>query len=368
MLEYNIDLNLPYITADLPGMGGILRATPEDFVVEEVPLYEAQGEGQHLYVNLTKVGLTTREVQNGLERIFGLKKGDVSFAGMKDKHARTTQMFSLSVGHKPSDFAESAAKLIEVELPVTVNWVRFHANKLRLGHLLGNRFRVRVSGLELPVVDALRRAEIIRSRILEHGVPNYFGSQRLGENGGNVRQGQAIVRGDRDRRNRSDKWLQRFLISAYQSYLCNRYLARRVDRGYFHRLLDGDVAKKYATGGMFDVIDVGAEQPRYAAQEIGFTAPLYGPKMWVAKAESGEFEGRLLEEEQITLADFGRARVEGTRRMGRLLANDLVLESDSAGVTASFMLRKGAFATTIMRELMKVDVQLLAAVEDDIDE
>ena len=108
MLQFELDLNLPYISSDLPGVGGVLRATPDDFVVEEVPLYEAQGDGQHLYVNITKVGLTTKEVQIGLERLFGLKKGDVSFAGMKDKRARTTQTFSLSVGHKPPVFAETA--------------------------------------------------------------------------------------------------------------------------------------------------------------------------------------------------------------------------------------------------------------------
>ena len=91
MLQSELDLILPYISSDLPGVGGVLRPAPDDFVVEEVPLYEAQGDGQHLYVNITKVGLTTKEVQLGLERLFGLKKGDVSFAGMKDKRARTTQ-------------------------------------------------------------------------------------------------------------------------------------------------------------------------------------------------------------------------------------------------------------------------------------
>src|SRR5262245_24452350 len=140
MLQFELDLNLPYISSELPGVGGVLRATPDDFVVEEVPLYEAQGDGQHLYVNISKVGLTTKEVQIGLERLFGLKKGDVSFAGMKDKRAHTTQTFSLSVGHKPPIFTEMVWAKIEASLPVKVNWVRFHRNKLKLGHLLGNRF------------------------------------------------------------------------------------------------------------------------------------------------------------------------------------------------------------------------------------
>jgi len=120
-------MSLPYVTADLPGTGGVLRASPDDFVVEEVPLYTAQGDGQHLYVNITKVGLTTKEVQIGLERLFGLKKGDVSFAGMKDKRARTTQTFSLSVGHKPPVFAEAAAAQIAANLGLAEAFFARHA-------------------------------------------------------------------------------------------------------------------------------------------------------------------------------------------------------------------------------------------------
>ncbi len=143
-----------------------------------------------------------------------------------------------------------------------------------------------------------------------------------------MRQGLAIVQGERSKR---DRWLQRFLISAYQSYLCNRYLAQRLELGLFDHLLAGDVAKKYATGGMFDVVDAEAEQPRYAAQEISFTAPLYGPKMWAAKAQRASWKRRA----GSSAGDAGRfppgAR-EGTRRMGRLLLHDLtVAEMRDAG-------------------------------------
>ncbi|NJN83653.1 MAG: tRNA pseudouridine(13) synthase TruD, partial [Caldilineaceae bacterium] len=104
MLKSETNLSLPFITALLPGIGGEIRATPEEFVVEEIPLYDPCGEGQHLYVSLTKVGATTRELQAQLARLFGISVGNVGFAGMKDKHARTTQTFSLNVGHQPSGF------------------------------------------------------------------------------------------------------------------------------------------------------------------------------------------------------------------------------------------------------------------------
>ena len=365
MLQSELELSLPYVTAELPGTGGVLRASPDDFVVEEVPLYAAEGDGQHLYVNITKVGLTTKEVQIGLERLFGLKKGDVSFAGMKDKRARTTQTFSLSVGHKSPAFAEAAAGQIAANLPVTVNWVRFHRNKLKPGHLLGNRFAIRITELAVPLAEAQARAAAVIGRLNAVGLPNYFGQQRLGEGGANVRQGRAIVAGERSKR---DRWLQRFLISAYQSYLCNRYLAQRLELGAFDRLLAGDVAKKYATGGMFDVTDVAAEQPRYAAQEISFTAPLYGPKLWAAKDAAGELEAAVLQAEGVTLEDFGRVHVEGTRRMGRLLPQGLAVTDEGDSLLLHFELRKGAFATTVLREVMKIDAAAMsaaAAIDDD---
>jgi tRNA pseudouridine13 synthase len=357
-----IEIGLPYLTADLSGIGGQLRAEPEHFVVEEVGLYEASGDGQHLYVNVTKVGLTTKEVQAHLEKLFGLERDSVGFAGMKDKVARTTQTFSLDVGFQPAAFADEAAKRIEAEMPVKVNWAKFHRNKLRTGHLLGNRFEITVSDLAVAPDEAKVRGEAIAAEIRRRGLPNFFGMQRLGRNGNNVQQGLAMLMGERSR---GDKWLRRFLISSYQSYLCNRYLVKRLEIDAFDRLLPGDVAKKVATGGMFDVQDVSAEQPRYQAHEINFTAPIYGPRMWVAKAEAGQLEEAVFAESPVTLANFEKMRVEGTRRVGRLLVPDLTIVAGEQGITASFTLTKGAFATTVMRELMKVDDDHLSVVSED---
>jgi len=360
--EDDIVTLLPYLTAHLPGVGGKLRAAPEHFVVEEIGLYEAAGDGQHLYVNLTKVGLTTKEVQARLEKLFGLARGSVGFAGMKDKVATTTQTFSLNVGQQPAAFADEAASRIAGELPVTVNWAQFHRNKLRLGHLLGNRFAITVSDLAVTPEVALHRAEAIAAEIRQRGLPNFFGVQRIGADGGNVRQGLAVLLGDRQR---ADRWLRRFLISSYQSYLCNCYLVRRLAIGAFDHLLRGDVAKKTATGGMFEVDVVAVEQPRYAAHEINFTAPLYGPQMWAATAEAGELEAAVLAAAPVTMAHFAQAHVEGTRRPGRLLVPDLTLAVRDDALVASFTLTKGAYATVVMRELMKVDDDQLSVIDED---
>lgn len=368
MIDSSLQFQLPYVTKSLPGVGGELRVTPDHFVVEEIPLYLPQGEGQHLYIRLTKVGSTTKEIQRQLEHLFGLRRGDVGFAGLKDKQARTTQTFSLNVGRQSPDFAESALQRVREHLPVEVHWAKFHRNKLQPGHLLGNRFVITIAHLACNAAEAERRLGAIVESLRAQGLPNYFGPQRFGANGSNVHQGLALLLGERTK---SDRWLRRFLISSYQSYLCNRYLARRVEMGAFDRLLLGDVAKKYDTGGMFTVEDLAQEQPRYARQEISFTAPLFGPKMWEAQAEARELEASILAESPVTLDHLAAARVEGTRRLGRLLVGDLTFRVEAAEgaprAVVEFQLPKGAFATTVLRELMKQDLAEMPALDDESD-
>jgi tRNA pseudouridine13 synthase len=368
MLDFDLELELPYITKRLPGIGGELRATPDHFVVEEIALYTPQGDGQHLYVNLTKVGLTTKEVQDQLARLFQLKPGDVSFAGMKDKHARTTQTFSLNVGHQPpamvEQFVADSIQRIHDSLDVEVHWANLHRNKLRLGHLLGNRFAITITDLAIGLDEAATRAQIIVDEMARRGVPNFFGPQRFGVKGTNARQGMELLLGERTQ---AARWLRRLLATSYQSYLCNRYLARRVEMGAFEHLLMGDVAKKHATGGMFAVTDVTMEQPRYVAQEISFTAPIYGAKMWAATDDAAMLEAEILASSPVTLEHLERFGMDGTRRLGRLLLPECTVAADEAlqGITITFALPKGAFATTILREVMKVDEAQIPALEDE---
>jgi tRNA pseudouridine13 synthase len=334
---------LPYITPDLPGTGGKLRTKPSHFIVEELPLYEPEGEGHHLYVNLTKEGLTTREVQLRLARLFGLKPHDVGVAGMKDKNARTTQTFSIPAGGFNKG---DVARMIKDNIPVAVNWAKPHANKLRLGHLLGNRFTIIISDIGK---DSLGKANAIAGQLRRHGLPNYYGPQRFGVEGDNAKRGLEIILGKR----KEGPWKRKLLLSSYQSHLCNRYLARRVESGSFSRILEGDVAKKYDTGGLFIVEDVKKEQKRYDSHEISFTAPMYGSKMMEALGQAGKLESEVLGEAGITMEQLGKAKMDGTRRLGRLLVPDIKTEESEDGLVVRFSLPKGAFATTVLREIMK---------------
>lgn len=387
MLDSTIDLTLPYLSADLSGIGGTLRTTPEHFIVEEIPLYEPSGEGQHLYVNLTKSGLTTKEVQTKIERVLSLDRNAVGFAGMKDKHARTTQTFSIPV--PPENIADAAADRALVDrlqdaLPVEIHWARRHGNKLKTGHLLGNRFRIAVTELNVSMAEAVTRAEAIAAELQRRGVPNFFGAQRFGIDGSNVAKGWALLHHKRRERN---PWLRKFLLSAYQSYLCNRYLVNRVNGGIFDRLLLGDVAKKHETGGMFDVTDVAVEQSRYAAQEISFTAPLFGAKMWAAKEDAGALEEATQAHAMVGAEDWRKVKMNGSRRYGRILLPDLVIRPlepkapdavvqamTSTGTSTGevlefqFSLPKGSFATVVLREFMKVDLDDVTGVDSDTED
>jgi len=345
-----LDLSTPYLTADLEGIGGRIRARPEDFMVEEVPLYEPSGYGSHLYVNITKRNQTTRDVQLQLADLFNLKPMNIGTAGLKDKYAVTTQTFSI-LFEKNDVRPDDTLELIKGSLDIKVNWAKLHGNKLRTGHHIGNRFKITITDIRMPTSQAAERARRIAEMIHLKGLPNYYGEQRIGKHGEKVRQGWAILQGQKTYK---DRWLSKLLVAGYLSYLCNRYLAERMRRGLFDRLLLGDIAKKHETGGIFWVNDPLTEQPRYEAKEISFTAPIYGYQMSKPRGEAAALEAEIFEEAEMSLDTFKRMKVTGTRRFGRLTPRIEVTEAPR-GIQLSFMLPKGGFATTLLREFMKTE-------------
>ncbi len=336
--------DLPYLTDDLPGIGGEIKVEPQHFVVEEIPLYEASGQGQHVYIRLTREGWTTRALQDELADIFDLRDVDVGCAGRKDKHARTTQTFSLNLPN--ADEAEVARRIRE-HLPVEIHWARRHRNKIKAGHLLGNRFRIVVLD---PGPDALTKAEALVEALQAQGLPNFYGPQRFGREGDNAERGRKILITGRGPRRR---WLRRLLLRAYQSALFNTWLVQRIGHGWFQRLLVGDLAKKLDTGGLFQVEDAQAEQPRFEREEITYTGPIYGSRMWWADGQPGQLERQILEEAGVTEEMLDRAHLNGSRRRGRLLLDDLEVERHPDGLLFTFSLPKGSYATTVLREVMK---------------
>lgn len=337
----------PFITAELGGIGGSIKLSPAHFVVQEIPLYPPSGQGSHLYLNLTRQGMNTRAVVDELAGLFTVDQGRIGLAGLKDKQATATQTFSLPAeGLDPELAADRLA-----DTPLTLNWAGLHTNKLKRGHLLGNRFTVVVSG---TAEGAEGQARAIAQAIAERGLPNFFGAQRFGAAGDNAEQGRAILGG----RGKARGWLAELKCSAYQSLLFNMWLAERMARGWFDRLLAGDIAKKYETGGIFNVEEAEVDTARLAAGELTHTGPIYGSKARLAEGEPGELEAEILAMTGLDTQAFKRAGLKGTRRPGRLLIGEVAIADHPEGLEFSFALPKGSYATVLLREFMKAEPHL----------
>lgn len=343
------NLELPYISQKFEGIGGEIKTCPENFIVNEMPAYEPSGEGEHLFIHITKRGITTKDVQKALAKIYNTNFKDVEFAGIKDKHALTSQYFSVWLRNGQS---KKLAYELEKNMPITINNMEFHNRKLKMGHLKGNVFKIKISNIKIPLNEAYKRAYNITEEIHKKGLPNFYGEQRFGKDGDNADRGFRILKGEERVHN---KWLKRFLLSSLQSNLFNYYLTRRIENKLFDKILKGDIAKKHDTGGIFVVEEVDKEQIRLDNKEICFTGPMYGKKMKQADDEAGELEASVLKEYEIKEEEIKEAKLTGTRRAGIILPR-IKIEQQSDGLTLEFSLPKGAFATIVLREIMKNDV------------
>jgi len=399
---------LPYLTAHLPGIGGAIKRYNEDFVVDELPRYEASGAGTHTYLRIEKSGVTTLDANRIIADALGKHPRDVGYAGMKDAHGVTRQWLSL----EHVDPARVEALSLN---RIRILSVTRHTNKIKLGHLSGNRFDIKVRDA-LP--NAASRAGDIVSILVQRGVPNYFGPQRFGARGDNAAIGRAVLRGDFDdavalmlgrptdqdhghvraareafdvgdversvelwgrgfreqsrlgraliseRGNAKRAWrsvphtLRKLYVSAVQSELFNTVLAERIEALDSVEL--GDIAYKHANGACFHVENVDAEQPRSLAFEISPTGPLFGQRMTEPSGRPAEMEARVLADagfarEEIRAVDG--SKLDGARRPLRVPLRDPEIETghDDRGlfVRVSFTLPSGAYATTVSRELCK---------------
>ncbi len=325
---------------DTPRTGGVLRTVPADFQVDEVPLYLPSGEGEHLYLHVRKTGHTTAHVLRELGLQLGLRPQDIGAAGLKDRHAVTTQWLSLP--------GKAERRLSGFSLPdVEILQVSRHANRLGMGHLKGNRFTVRVRGAE----GTAALAQTTLDELTRLGIPNYFGPQRFGLGGLNAEEGLRVLRGESRLR---DPAVRRFLVSSVQSLIFNRFLALRLDRGLFAALLSGDMAKKHDTGGVFEVQDAAAESLRAARGEVSATGTLFGRKVKPLTQDAGALEHEALDAWGLTPAAFSSRK--GDRRIVRIFAEDAAVTPEEDGYTVTFSLPRGSFATSLLRELTGTDV------------
>jgi tRNA pseudouridine13 synthase len=344
---------LPLACADLPGTGGASKVDPEDFVVEEVPAYEASGAGEHLYLWVEKRGLSTMEAVRALSKAFGVHEREIGYAGQKDRHAVTRQWISIHTKSESATIDDGRLKVVATSR---------HGNKLRLGHLKGNRFTLTMRGTG---ADSLQRARDVLARLEHTGLPNFYGLQRFGRRGDNALLGAAVL-GLAEHpelpRAKRDHHLRRLALSALQSELFNRCLAERMQDGLLDDVVPGDVLRKRASGGLFNVEDLATERARVKSGELDPTGPMPGPKERpAARDEALAREDRVLAAAGIPREAFAKAggEAEGARRPYRVVVGGAGVESGGPdALRLTFSLPSGSYATRVLAEVMRTDVAL----------
>lgn len=393
-----------YLTAEVPGTGGTIKNTPEDFIVEEIPAYLPNGQGEHCYATIEKRGIATLEAVRRLSKALGVQERDIGYAGMKDAVGITRQGITIP--------RVAPEKVLALELPgIKVLSAEKHGNKLRLGHLKGNRFEIRLRDVS---PGALEHAEAVLAVLCKRGVPNRFGMQRYGVQGNTHAIGAAMLRrdfkaavdtligdpaqvtderwrqaieayrqGDLDEslalfpghfrverellgrlQQRPDAYekafntvqprMKRLYLSAYQSSLFDLVLEQRLER--LDSIETGDIAFKHENGACFLVQDAEVERPRVDAFEISPTGPMFGCTMMEAKGAQGELEAAILAGEGLSPDSFnlsGGLRMEGERRPLRVPLSSASVRQDGADLLFDFSLPRGAYATCVLSEVMK---------------
>jgi tRNA pseudouridine13 synthase len=330
------------VTAGLPGTGGILRVTPDDFEVEEIPAYLPSGQGGPLFLWIEKVSLDTPEAAFRIATGLGLHLGEVSWAGLKDRVARTRQWLSV-----PARAEAALGELAQTpELRVLAHGR--HGNKLRVGHLRGNRFRIHIRDAERPEAVAA-----VMERLVAEGLPNAFGEQRFGR-GDSALRGRALVHGERLPA-RPSPFERKLYVSAYQALLFNRLLQARLGQGALRRALPGDLMRKAESGGLFVCREPEVDQPRVERGEIVATGPIFGWKMQRPEGGVDAAEQAMLTAEGLGLDSFRRlgSIAEGTRRPFAVPVADARWSVEGSAVELAFTLPAGSYATVLLDEVMK---------------
>ena len=340
-----------------------LRHRPEDFVVDEIPAYEPSGEGTHLFVTLRKKGHNSHHAVRSIAEALGVDPRGTGTAGMKDRHAVTTQRASLPF---PADRDPSDALALALD-DIDILDARRHNHKLKTGHLRGNRFTITLRDIAAEdFAPALAELE----RIAREGVPNRFGRQRFGRQGDNAAQARRFLLGEE--RPPRDRKKQRFLFSAWQSALFNEVVERRVADGTIATVLTGDLAQKHDSGGVF-LVGEGPEladaQRRAEEGLLSATGPMFGTKMKQAAGEVAAMEAAVLEAAlpDASVLDRYKKLGKGTRRTLRLWVDDLSWEPNPAegSLTVRFVLPQGGYATTVLGEVFDlVDASFERQIRD----
>ena len=346
----------------------------DDFVVREIPLYEFSGDGEHLIVEISKKDMTTQEALHVLSEVTGAKMRDFGYAGLKDKQGMTTQFVSM-----PRKFEAALANFSHEKMKILS--LNVHKNKLRIGHLKGNSFFIRLKKVLPSNAKKLEQAFVSIDKM---GYANYFGYQRFGKFGDNAETGLELLKnGTINGKKSKNVKLNDFLISAYQSDLFNRWLSKRVEisrfaqdfsldelaqiypyldnailknlksQKRFFKLIEGEVLGHYPHGKCFLCEDLDAEGARFDARDITSCGLIAG-----AKAYEAQGAARAVEDQIFAQANEYKAKMTGSRRFAWCYLEDASYKynEEKAHFTINFTLQKGSYATVVLEEILHKNI------------
>lgn len=332
----------PTVIAELPARA-VIRTAPEDFVVREQLGFSPDGQGEHVFLQLQKRGLTTENLLQRVSGLSGIHPRDIGYSGLKDRHAVTSQWLSVRMAGRP----EPDWRQLEVGGDVTVLTQARHSRKLKRGVHRGNQFELRLRQLEGDGAALEQQLQ----RVREQGVPNYFGEQRFGRAGATLAQAR--------------QWLQRgggklshnrrsLLLSALRGHLFNRLLAQRVQQQSWNRVLAGDVCMLQGSRSLFACPEVDADiEARAAAGDIHPGLPLWGLGKVLQAEPILSSQARVLADETAACRFLEQAGLALAYRSARLLADDFCWQfCEDDTLLLSFGLGAGSYATAVLAELI----------------
>ena len=339
-----IDIHSLAFANETPTLSGVIRTSPEDFKVDEKFAFDFTGEGEHALIHIEKTDTNTDWLARQIAEVSGLKKGDISYAGLKDRNAVTTQWFSVWLPGKPSpDWS-----LLNSENVKVLDSCR-HNRKLRRGSLLGNQFTLVVRNIEGDASDLEYRMDTIK----KNGVPNYFGEQRFGIDGRNLEKAEIMFGSKREK----DRFKRSIYLSAARSAMFNDVLSQRVGMNKWADGISGDVMLLDNSHSYFlaENIDEKIIQ-RLKEHDIHPSGPLWGRGELLSKFEVAELENKLPDKFEVFDVGLKNARLDQDRRSLRLSVNDLQWNYDTNEklLALSFFLPAGGYATSVLREIIKV--------------
>ena len=327
-----------------PGLSGSIRTFPEDFIVDEQFSFTFDGEGEHVLLHIQKKNTNTEWLAKQIVKLASVRKMDVSYAGLKDRNAMTTQWFSVWLpGKQGPDWSvlnDENIRLLEVTR---------HSRKLRRGSLRGNRFKIIVRDIAGDATDLASRIENIR----KIGVPNYFGEQRFGHNGMNLEKAEAMFNGVRIK----DRFKRSMYLSAARSLIFNQLLSMRVENNNWYTALPGDVMLLDNSHSYFiiDQVDDVIRQ-RLTEHDIHPSGCLWGEGRLLSQGEVNDMELSLKETFPLFSHGLEEKGLKQERRALRLSVNDLKYDynENNKMLTLSFYLPAGGYATAVLREMVDI--------------